>query len=491
MKKIKISQSDLAELFAVGGEVTGAYPDVQKALVKRQIELAIAEDKAANNGLVKGLTTLSQLTALAGNIFGATGTSQAPDIAEKSSSTISKEAQALIDSTNNLNTNPPINARVNTLKYNNQDILDSFSFATGGEVPVEVEGGEIVQEPGQEPVEVQGPSHEQGGVPVNLEEGAEVFSKRVTGPDGVPMVDRKKKREKKIEELKKLLLKDPFNKTLEDSVMRSMASIAKEEDNDVQYMQAIREMLQAQQESMEQAAPPMASGGILEKGKNLLNNKLLPNVGNMLLGYGKLSQVTEQQKLTEEMRAADTPNINPYEDVGKYTEELFSKKEQQLRSAYDMQLEEINKTVANQKTLARNTARGLNALRALNLFAEGQGDLQRDKVASNFLTNLNQLLASQAQTRTAEAELKGKGKLIQLEADKADKDAYYTAKSQNLAGAGRALQEIGKDFNAIRRNAVEENLVNNMYSKYGIRFDSDGNPVDKYGNRVAITVTKK
>lgn len=489
MKKIKISQSDLADLFAVGGEVTGAYPDVQKSLVKRQIELAMAEDKAANNGLVKGLTTLSQLTALAGNIFGASGSSQAPEITKKSSEAISKEAQSLVDTANSLNTNPPISARIDAPKYNNQAILDSF--ATGGEVPVEVEGGEIVQEPGQAPVEVQGPSHEQGGVPANLEEGAEVFSKRVTGPDGIPMVDRKKKREKKIEELKKLLLKDPFNKTLEDSVMRSMASIAKEEDNDVQYMQAIREMLQAQQESMEPAAPPMASGGILEKGKKLLNNQILPNVGNMLLGYGKLAQVTDQQKLTEEMRATETPNINPYEDVGKYTEELFSKKEQQLRSAYDMQLEEIDKTVANQKTLARNTARGLSALRALNLFAEGQGDLQRDKVASNFLTNLNQLLANQAQTRAAEAELKGRGKQIQLEADKADKDAYYTAKSQNLAGAGRALQEIGKDFNAIRRNAVEENLINNMYSKYGIKFDSDGNPVDKYGNRVAITVTKK
>lgn len=75
-----------------------------------------------------------------------------------------------------------------------------------GDVPVELEGGESGVTPQGEDFTVEGPSHANGGVPMELPQGTDVFS------------DRLKKDGKTYSELNKKLLSrmDKYNKTLED-----------------------------------------------------------------------------------------------------------------------------------------------------------------------------------------------------------------------------------------------------------------------------------
>lgn len=55
-------------------------------------------------------------------------------------------------------------------------------YAMGGNVPVELEGGESGVMPNGQDFSVEGPSHAQGGVPMELPEGTDIFSDRIKMP---------------------------------------------------------------------------------------------------------------------------------------------------------------------------------------------------------------------------------------------------------------------------------------------------------------------
>ena len=49
------------------------------------------------------------------------------------------------------------------------------TFRTGGKVPVEIEGQEVVETPAGQLFQAQGPSHENGGIDLSLPEGTDIF----------------------------------------------------------------------------------------------------------------------------------------------------------------------------------------------------------------------------------------------------------------------------------------------------------------------------
>src|SRR5690606_38310385 len=100
---------------------------------------------------------------------------------------------------------------------------NSGGFDFGGEVPgvpVEVEGEEVAHTPEGLLMEFFGPKHEQGGVPVSLPAGTEVYSDRIK-VDGVTMADRKKKREKKTISLEALLEKNATDSLIKNATSRT------------------------------------------------------------------------------------------------------------------------------------------------------------------------------------------------------------------------------------------------------------------------------
>ena len=112
-------------------------------------------------------------------------------------------------------------------------------MAMGGNIPVELEGGEMFQVPGMGTgQEVLGPSHAQGGVDMNLPEGTSVYSDRIT-VDGKTLADRKKSRDKKISRLDKLLDANPSDQLVKNTAKRKRLSIDTEDDFDKSIMDFI------------------------------------------------------------------------------------------------------------------------------------------------------------------------------------------------------------------------------------------------------------
>ena len=114
--------------------------------------------------------------------------------------------------------------------FNNKDSIigalnilgGSSQFAKGGTVnnpKVEVEGQEVAELPNGQVGEFQGPSHEDGGIKMNLPEGTDIYSKRIK-VEGKTMAERKLSRERKIQSLMKLIEKNPLDKTLKQTLKK-------------------------------------------------------------------------------------------------------------------------------------------------------------------------------------------------------------------------------------------------------------------------------
>jgi hypothetical protein len=156
------------------------------------------------------------------------------------------------------------------------------SYAQGGQVPqnipVEVEGQEMYEMPNGQMGEFEGPSHENGGIPVALPEGTKVYSDRLK-VNGKTMADRKDKREKNIAKLEKLLGKSPHDKFLRQSLERQKETASLEEQSDM----AMQEQANQQQAQQEQAMmQEQAMAGLMQ------DPAMMQQMGMMMYG-GKLA----------------------------------------------------------------------------------------------------------------------------------------------------------------------------------------------------------
>ena len=103
-------------------------------------------------------------------------------------------------------------------------------FAMGGnvqgDVPIEVEKQEVVEAPNGNMMQVDGPSHAQGGVDVNVPEGSMVYSDRIK-VDNKSLAKHVAADTKKLDKAKKALEDNPTDKILKESVTRIEANLEK------------------------------------------------------------------------------------------------------------------------------------------------------------------------------------------------------------------------------------------------------------------------
>ena len=112
---------------------------------------------------------------------------------------------------------------------------------------VEVEGGEMYETPQGETGEFQGPSHEQGGIPLevgqDVEEGTKIYSDRLKIGKQT-LAERKEARERKIANLEKVAAQPLVDSALKNATQRKMMAIQKEEMADLQFQEQINNMQQ-------------------------------------------------------------------------------------------------------------------------------------------------------------------------------------------------------------------------------------------------------
>jgi len=120
---------------------------------------------------------------------------------------------------------------------------------------VEVEGGEMFETPQGEVGEFEGPSHEQGGIPLevgqDVEEGTKVYSDRLK-VGGKTLAERKEARERKIANLEKAASDKLVDVATKNALKRRMEAVQKEEASDLQFQEQVNNM-QAMADTMVKA----------------------------------------------------------------------------------------------------------------------------------------------------------------------------------------------------------------------------------------------
>ena len=112
---------------------------------------------------------------------------------------------------------------------------------------VEVEGGEMYETPQGNTGEFKGPSHEQGGIPLevgqDVQEGTKVYSDRLkVGKE--TLAERKAKRERQIANLEKIATQPLVDTAVKNATKRKMEAIQREEITDLQYQEQVNNMQQ-------------------------------------------------------------------------------------------------------------------------------------------------------------------------------------------------------------------------------------------------------
>lgn len=423
-----------------------------------------------------------------------------------------------------------------------------LGFGMGGKipnVPVEIEGDEVGEMPNGQVFEAKGPSHENGGIPIDLPEGTEMYSKRIK-VDGVSMADRKKGRKKREVTLEELLSENGTDNLLKNSLKRTKEVNAKQEKFDTNIQEVVSNALNPQQPVQEfkdggtvmgnflrsifgggQPEPQYNEQGFLTNpiqfnsdnasndmgisdstltpGINdfsygdtatiLPGEKQVGNTGNdflkgifggengVTLGdgiglAGNLYSMFAPLANTRKNRAEDTPNVNEFATYGEQGLQTLDQTKQYVDQQKDENLKDLELARNAAIRRGRNSARGVNTMRALDLATEQSVNNQQSNIQNAFTQQMMNILSQQAQMENQQDQIVMQGEQNRDLADRQDNDNYYSQLAQNIAGIGTGLQETGKDVNAIKERKVMMNLINQL-SKYGISIDSKGNVVSK------------
>lgn len=223
-----------------------------------------------------------------------------------------------------------------------------------------------------------------------------------------------------------------------------------------------------------------STGGILGSiGRGLGSiTKSLPTLGDAIGMYATYKGYKDYDRLIDEERTSDTPNINPYKDFGQRGLAELDKYASYLAQQRDRNLMELERNNAvNNANIGANT-RSINQARAF--MQAGHNDYITSK--SNIDNSYNQALAQQSQMRSGQLnnmdQYSMQGEYQRDLADRQDKAAYFQNKLNAVQSRINAMQSLGGNLNAIKLNNKANNLIRQL-SNYGFEFDSDGNIVKR------------
>ena len=463
-----------------------------QSLAENEIRVANAQFKADSNPLTQGLDLVGNMAMqygmnmMGGGIKGGEGLFKSKSVEGLESMTSSGMDLQIPEYTA-----PKLNLSIPQIKA-------AYGAKIPNRTPVEVEGEEAAELPNGQMIDFQGPSHEQGGIDVNLPGGTDVYSKRLKGPDGKSMAKRKLKRESDMRKLSKKAKGNSADRLLKNSIERTEAN-----NN---QMDAFDMMLQEQYKQQENNLPieKFAFGGPVdeiqleeaivkpkykpepvpfETLQTLLNGVTsnlpqapkeeqskwgmikdniggIPTGGDVLGIYGNLKQAFDPYKTTLANRGSDTPNVNQYKDFGKDSLKTIDSMKGIIGQTKDAQIKELLDRAAGNVSKNRNTARGVNTLRALDIASNNASLDAISGINNNYASQMLGILEQEAQMEAQRDVNVMKGEALADDANRQDKDAFYSQLSRDQQAIGEAYTRTGKAFNDIKERDVNENFMN-------------------------------
>lgn len=151
---------------------------------------------------------------------------------------------------------------------------------------IELEGGEMIETPQGQVEELQGPSHENGGMPMkvnqDIPEGTKVYSDRLKVGNKT-LAERKATRERQIANIEKSVSKGA-DLAMKNAAQRKMKAIEMEEQSDLQFQEQVNNMVDITTSVMKafgtgaNGVTQYAGGGIIEYGKGYDEKTFQPYV---------------------------------------------------------------------------------------------------------------------------------------------------------------------------------------------------------------------
>lgn len=472
--------------YMVGTSIKNIIEEPSTALAQNDIDIANAMYKGKSNPFVIGLDVLGNLTSQAGLALGGFGNIEG--------------------------INPNLAKGLNTaLPFITQGLQ---SLGNGGQVkpniPVEVEGGEAGELPNGQLLSFSGPSHSEGGIPIDLPEGTEIYSKRIK-IDGESMADRKLKREsllarytKKAKKLDDAISSNTLNR------VRKVVDTQEEQDKKIQQLihDMTTEVLNVGNQGMREkhwdgltVGDEITDMEVLKRkseyealddlfkiddkqsinklyydrknNQNIENtneeSKIPPITGGDILNIGgNLFQGFAPYLNTLKQRATDTPNINAFKNYGEEGLNKIAKAKSFIRQNFDNRLKEIGLQRSDAIKRGRNSTGSINLMRALDTNADMAASKAENELYDSYATQMMDILSKEAQLENEQDRMVMQGEQARDLADRQDKDAYYTTKGQGLRDIGMTIANAGKQVNEIYGRNTQTNILNSMYENFGV-----------------------
>lgn len=401
-----------------------------------------------------------------------------------------------------------------------EEVNDGFAFGgfVGDNIPVEVEGGEVAQDPNGNLIEFQGPSHKDGGIKTALPEGSKIYSKRIL-IEGKTIADRKKERELKIKSLEKKLkdFEDPLTRKTLNKIIEN--SQVEEEVEKVIQQSAERKFAPQQQMPMQKAAygldgddpfafmykqpsavsnpismninnipskpfsdtfnipkekplstlPQPDKNNIETSNKDSFNNLLkflkdnqagLPTAGDLAGIGGNIYQGLNSLLGAERNAATDTPNENPFLNFGKESMKELENSEKYIGAIASGQERDLKSSRNAAIVRNRRSSRDLNTMRMGDYavdrtFNDAKNQLD-NSVIGQYMQLSNQKVNLQQQIDQIVMGGEGQKDL----ANRQDKDARDTAIAMGKKDMGKMISLTGKHFNDIKERLVQAKYLN-------------------------------
>ena len=183
---------------------------------------------------------------------------------------------------------------------------------------------------------------------------------------------------------------------------------------------------------------------------------------------GQLYNTFMPMRNTIANRAGDTPNVNAFKDYGKDGLAKMDKSKQGLRQNRDAALSDLELTRGTSSSRNRNSARGVNTMRALDLATDAQINKNKGDVYGQFASMMSNIYQQEAQMENQQDRMVMQGEQGRDLADRQDRDNFNSQLAKDMATKGKGLQHIGKTMNQLKTRNVTGKALNSLYENFGV-----------------------
>lgn len=402
---------------------------------------------------------------------------------------------------------------------------------------INVEGGEVLQAPSGITKQVHGAKHEQGGVDVSVPKGTKIYSDRLK-IDGKSMQERKLARERKLAKLTRLTERNPQDRLLKSTFGRTSENLALEENKDMAIQEIAKELYDAPTFAyggrakrsyagggkagdpegyydefgmyhpsdmmstygnytpkrtpgalLDYQAPDL-SGGSIDPGLGAGRNPIdIPartgtvsttpigtgiGAGDILGLAGNAFNAIAPILNTKANRRATKPNINRFRGFGRRALQANTQAQDYVAGVKTNAMTDINTSANSSYARNRNSASGVNTLRALDATTDMARNKARNATNDSFSKEMINLLSQRAGLENQKDMREMSGETARDLEDKGDTDNYYSNMAQNLVNFGTNVQGMGRNLNTAKSNKINSRLISQL-SKYNLALDDEGN----------------